>query len=688
MGASTRLSDPADVTALVDSIQARTVASLPRAELVRRLSLVSLGAGLAMMLVGGVTALGWFTGTYDLTRVSSGLASMKLTTATCVVAVGLAILVKRSRRPGARVVALSLAGGVAALCVVALAQYALGTTYDIDNWFGLDPGRVGGDPPGRMSVATACGLLLLCVALYLGHEYRYWASQMCATACGVLAGVTLVGYLYGADSLYDIGAFRSISLTTSLSLLLGAIGVVLRHADEGYASLISGNTAGGIIVRRILPVSFLVPIVAGGLVVHLQPDDVADETSGLIAVAASLVGFVGAGLVWLQASRLRSIDLRRAGAENAFAIARDALRAQQEAEQRTRAIITASAAGYLSFDLEGRVIDYNDAALATFARTPEQVLGVRVDKLVARSSPVDGDSDRSALRLYLDGEGPLPGNQRYEATATSLDGRSLVLDVVLWSVEDEDEGLGFHVFMTDISGRKQSELELRRANDDLANFSAAMAHDLRTPLTVVKGFASMLRGNLEGRREEEFVARIEGAADRGSRLIDDILAFAQIGREALHREPVDLTTLAEHVSAEHVVASDRRADVRVEPLPRVPGDEALLRTMLSNFVGNAIKYVPDDRDPAVVVDSVLDEATGWPVIRIADNGDPLEDTDRLFDMFERGAADDRTVGSGVGLAVCRRIAELHGGRAWLETSEAGGPRFCVLLSAAPAVRPG
>ena len=297
MGASTRLSDPADVTALVDSIQARTVASLPRAELVRRLSLVSLGAGVAMMLVGGVTALGWFTGTDDLTRVSPSLASMKLTTATCVVAVGLAILVKRSRRPGARVVALSLAGGVAALCVVALAQYALGTTYDIDNWFGLDPGRVGGDPPGRMSVATACGLLLLCVALYLGHEYRYWASQMCATACGVLAGVTLVGYLYGADSLYDIGAFRSISLTTSLSLLLGAIGVVLRHADEGYASLISGNTVGGIIVRRILPVSLLVPIIAGGAVVHVQPDEVAQESAGLIAIAASLVGVVSACLV-------------------------------------------------------------------------------------------------------------------------------------------------------------------------------------------------------------------------------------------------------------------------------------------------------------------------------------------------------------------------------------------------------
>ncbi|MBU1801811.1 MAG: histidine kinase, partial [Actinobacteria bacterium] len=107
------------------------------------------------------------------------------------------------------------------------------------------------------------------------------------------------------------------------------------------------------------------------------------------------------------------------------------------------------------------------------------------------------------------------------------------------------------------------------------------------------------------------------------------------------------------------------------------------RTMLSNFIGNAIKYVPADRNPVVVVDSVVDEETGWPVIRVSDNGDALTDTDRLFKMFERGAADDRTVGSGVGLAVCRRIAELHGGRAWLETSEEGGPRFCVLLSGAP-----
>ena len=76
------------------------------------------------------------------------------------------------------------------------------------------------------------------------------------------------------------------------------------------------------------------------------------------------------------------------------------------------------------------------------------------------------------------------------------------------------------------------------------------------------------------------------------------------------------------------------------------GDERLLETLLSNLVGNSLKYVPSDRDPHVLIDAVEEEETGWPVIRVSDNGNPLEDSARLFEMFQRGAADDRAVGAG------------------------------------------
>lgn len=678
MVASSRLSDTDDLSALLDSIQVKTVASLPRAELVRRLSVFASWCGVAMVLVGGATAIGWAVGAYDVTRVATGLASMKLSTATCVVVLGVAILAKGVRRPAARRAAAILAVVVGVIATVSLAQYALGTTYPIDNWFGLDPGS-GRDPAGRMSVATAAGLLLLAVALLLGRRQKYWASQLAATVCGVIAGTTLVGYAYGADSLYDIGAFRSIAVSTAASLLLGSLGVVLRHGDQGFVSLLSGNTAGGIIVRRFLPISIVLPIIAGGVVVHVQPDDVIASTAGLIAIAASLVGVTSGALVWVQASRLRSIDLRRAGAEDAFAIAREALRAQESAERRTRAIISASAAGYLAFDLSGIVTDANDAAASIFGQPPEAIVGRRLDSLVSRSAPVEGTEGRSPLRRYLDGDGPQPADRRYEATAVAHDGRRMTLDIILWSVPDDQDGLSFHLFLSDITGRKQAEVELQRANDDLTDFSAAMAHDLRTPLTVVKGFSGLLRSRVEGSDEAQWVDRISSAADRGSRLIDDILTFAQVGRQALEYTPVALDPLARRVAAEQVGAGTRDSRVVVEPLPDVTGDASLLETLLSNLVGNALKYVPADRDPVVVVDLVDDPETGCPVLRVADNGDPITGGERIFDLFQRGAVTDTAVGSGVGLAVCRRIAEVHGGRIWLEVSEAGGPRFCVLI---------
>lgn len=673
---------------LLEAIEAHTVASLPQAELVRRLSLVGIAAGALLVLLGGVAMLGWIVDAPALYRLSAETASMKFSTAVSLTAIGVAVLLSRRGDRVARAVATVLAVGVAVLSGLTVSEYAFGVTYPGDNLFGLDAGDLGGDPAGRMSLATAVGVLLVAIALLLTDRGRVMAGQLVASVSLVIGATTLVGYTYGVESLYTIGAFKSIALRTAVGLVLGSLGVLLQRSDAGYMSLITGNTAGGIIVRRFLPVATLVPVLGGLLVVHAADTGATERTAGLIAIAATLVGVVSFTLVWLQSSRLRQVDLRRAGAENAFALAREAIEARdaiaeelEASERRARAIIAGSSAAYVTFGLSGEIEGWNDAALALFGLSPEEMRGKRANELVQRSKVDDG---RSEMMAYLAGEGPPPGDQQYEADMIARDGRRLRVDISLWTVTDE-AGLTFHAFINDVTERRQAELELRRANDDLADFSAAMAHDLRTPLTVVKGFSGMLATQLEGTPEGDWADRIDRAADRGARLIDDILAFAQIGRTALERRPVDLDGLARRVASDQMAASGRESDVQVGALPTVDGDENLLETLLSNLVGNALKYVPKDRAPVVVVDAVSDEETGWPVVRVADNGVPITDGARIFDMFERGAADDRTVGSGVGLAVCRRIAELHGGRIWLEVSEAGGPRFCVLLSSAPSL---
>ena len=677
-----------DERALLDAVENKTLASLPTAELVRRLGVAASVAGALLIVLGGAAMLGWLLDLPWLYRLSTETASTKFATALCLTALGAALVVGRNDDRSARrwVALLTFIPGF--LATVTISAYTLRVDSPFDNILGLDSGFADRDPAGRMSLATATAVLLIVIAMALVARDHVLAGQLLATASMVVAAITVLGYVYGAESLYSLGPYRSTALRTAIGLLLASAGVLLRRSDAGYMSLLSGNTAGGIIVRRFVPVAALVPPLGGAFVVHLADVPEGSNLAAFAAVVATLVGVIGAALVWIQSAGLRDVDLRRAGAEDAFALAReaitvrDALAAELAAsEQRARAIVAGSSAAYISFDAGGIVRDFNAAALRLFGLPADKVLGVRADTLVKRSKV---DNRRSAMMAYLAGEGPPPGDQRYEAEMIATDGRRFTVDISLWTVVD-DSGPSFHAFISDITDRKHAETELRRANEDLADFSAAMAHDLRTPLTVVKGFASMLRSRIDGDEEAEWVRRIEGAADRGARLIDDILAYAQVGHTALIHAPVDLDMVARRVAEDQASASERVAEVTVKELPRVFGDERLLETLLSNLVGNALKYVPPDRDPHVLIDAVEEDETGWPVIRVSDNGDPLDDSDRLFEMFQRGAADDRAVGSGVGLAVCRRVAELHDGRVWLETSEQGGPRFCVLLSGAPDV---
>ncbi|CAN5452141.1 hypothetical protein BH11ACT8_BH11ACT8_27340 [soil metagenome] len=679
----------ADESALLDSIQATTIASLPQAQIVHRLSLVATGCGAALVLVGAATVLGWLLDVPALTSIASGASStMKFSTALSMVASGVAVVLTGTPRHGPAAAttraAVVLAGVVAIYVTVVLSEYVLDTSYGIDNLFGLDQ-AVSDDPPGRIPLATTTGLAFVSVALVLAQRGRVVAGQALAPLAGALAAMMLVAYAYGAESRYSVGPFENVAAHTAACLLLGALGVVLRHGDQGYLSLLSGNTAGGIIVRRFLPIATLVPLVAAFVVVRVEPSSAARISSGPIAVGATLVALVTAVLVWLQASRLREIDLRRAGAEDAFTIARAALRARERADQRTRAIIAASTSGYLSIDADGVVTRCNAAATLLLGLSEDQIVGRAATDLVDRVTQYDGA--RTELRRYLDGDAQAPVDQRYEATAVAHDGRRLTLDVTLWSVL-EDGVPTFHTFLSDITRRKENEAELRRANQDLADFSAAMAHDLRTPLTVVKGFAGLIGARTDDPQKAEWVARIKAAADRGSQLIDDILDFAQVGAVEVRLSRVDLAALAAEVVEEHLAGAERAAEVDVRTTAALWADPGLLRQLLSNLVGNSLKYVPTDRPARVVIDTAVPPGTGtgtgWLVLRVSDNGDPIGDPEHIFDMFQRGAPDYRVLGNGVGLAVCRRIAELHGGRIWRETGPDGGPRFCTLLPAGPS----
>ena len=225
---------------------------------------------------------------------------------------------------------------------------------------------------------------------------------------------------------------------------------------------------------------------------------------------------------------------------------------------------------------------------------------------------------------------------------------------------------------------RETETDLRRANAELDEFAAIAAHDLRRPLTAALGYAELIEeaGAADDKRSE-WAQKIIFAVDRGNRLIDDLLVYARSSREITDVLPVELTTLAEQ-AAEDVVGDE--AQCVVERLPVVIGHRGTLRQVFNNLLANAVKYARADA-PKIVVDSVRAAQPNFVVIRVADNGTGVPEEERagLFEMFRRGSTSEGTSGSGVGLAICRRIVEHHGGTIWIEDAAGGGASFCFTL---------
>ncbi|MBK7877098.1 MAG: PAS domain S-box protein [Planctomycetes bacterium] len=225
--------------------------------------------------------------------------------------------------------------------------------------------------------------------------------------------------------------------------------------------------------------------------------------------------------------------------------------------------------------------------------------------------------------------------------------------------------------------------ELLEANRELEAFCRSVSHDLRAPLRHITGFAGYLleepavRDSAEARRLAEVIER---SSRKLGLLIDDLLAFSRMGRVELARRRVALKDVLDEVLADLTPEVEGRAvEWTISQLPEVWGDPALLRQVLANLLGNALKYTrPRDVARIAVESEMVDSEV---VVRVRDNGVGFESAHagRLFQVFERLHGEAEFEGTGVGLASVKRIVERHGGRVWAEAELGQGACFSVSL---------
>jgi signal transduction histidine kinase len=233
---------------------------------------------------------------------------------------------------------------------------------------------------------------------------------------------------------------------------------------------------------------------------------------------------------------------------------------------------------------------------------------------------------------------------------------------------------------------REQTRELERSNRDLEQFAYVASHDLQEPLRKVASFTQLLQkrygGQLDERADQYIGFAVDGAR-RMQHLIQDLLAFSRVGRSGAEPEEVRLEAVLEqvlHDLGERIAESG--AEVTHDPLPVVRGERALLAMLLMNVVGNALKFRHPERSPRVHL-SARRDGDAWEVA-CTDNGIGIDPqyAERVFVIFQRLHPKEVYSGTGIGLALVKRVVEHHGGRVWVEPADTGGTTVRWTLRAA------
>lgn len=222
--------------------------------------------------------------------------------------------------------------------------------------------------------------------------------------------------------------------------------------------------------------------------------------------------------------------------------------------------------------------------------------------------------------------------------------------------------------------------ELEAVNKELEAFSYSVSHDLRAPLRAVSGYAMMLQEDYEDSFDDEakrITNNILINVKMMGQLIDDLLSFSRLGKREVRKQSVNMKELAETCVAE--LSPDGRYQIEIAEMPPCRGDSDLLKQVWMNLIGNAVKYSSKQADPCISIGSIED-ATG-PIYFVRDNGAGFDDkyANKLFKVFQRLHSHAEFEGTGIGLALVKRILDKHQGQAWAESSIGMGATFYFRL---------
>jgi len=356
-----------------------------------------------------------------------------------------------------------------------------------------------------------------------------------------------------------------------------------------------------------------------------------------------------------------------------------------------KSLLQAAPDGILVCDAEGIIMLASDECVPLFGYEAAELVGQSVEMLV----PDYVQGQHAALREgYFACPHRRPMGVGFDLVAKRKDGSTVPVEISLSPFEIDGEPCAISVVrdVTDLRqlhrDLKHFNEELQRSNAELEKFAYVASHDLQEPLRMVSGYTQLLQrryGEQLDTDANEYIAYAVDGVKRMQALINDLLAYSRLSTHSKVFRSVDLAEVMRAVLANlEVAAAEAQARIIVDPLPEVPGDAVQLTQVLQNLLSNAMKFRDASR-PLVVHVSAERDGADWR-FAVEDNGIGIEPqyADRIFVIFQRLHTLDKYPGTGIGLAICKKVVERHQGRIWFESTPGEGTTFYFTLPTAEA----
>lgn len=664
-----------------------------------------------IMVLGLLVIVGWYLNEPLLVQIHPSLVPMQYNTALCFLLSGYSLLSIVSLQSKG----ISISTGVAfSIGVLTLIQYLFGWNFGIDELMMEHQITVKTSHPGRMAPNTALSFLLVSIALFAGRKNQdrnVAASFTISTVVIGLAVLALAGYLFDVERAYGWASLTRMALHTASGFFVLATALLVYASGKSNFTKQFESTSWWRI-SHIIILSLLILVIdlatSVGMAVGLLYIIVlfisyfyhSKYTIQLVASLASALTIVGlfvspeAELSLSAAVFNRTITvlaiwfvsyfmLKIKNAERQLSLRERDLTIQKEKLELT---LSAGTVGLWEWDIQTNDLVWDNQMKILYGVNDENFTGA-YDAWTTGLHPEDRERSETEIQQAVNGEQKFNTNFRVvwpdnsvhylRATGTVFrdeNGKATQMVGLNWDVTKEREA--------SLAIEEYSKL-LETKNKELNEFSYIASHDLQEPINTITAFSDLLIKQYEEKLDDtakQYLGYIIGSGVRAKELIADLLEYNRLGKDKALKQLKMNDLVNEVVQDLSASVHEAGAKISVEKLPQLKGYEVELRLIFQNLISNAIKFIPKERTPEITVNA--SKQNGFVQFSVSDNGIGIQEKHfhKIFAVFRRLHSKSDYAGTGIGLAHCKKIAEMHGGKIWVESEPEKGSTFHFTVS--------